>query len=45
MGTAKAAFVSFRLGLTDGDAADIAAYIDALPPVDNAIPNECAITP
>jgi mono/diheme cytochrome c family protein len=30
-------------GLTDADAADIAAYIDALPAVDNAIPNGCSI--
>jgi len=28
-------------GLTDADAADIAAYITALPPVDNMIPNGC----
>jgi mono/diheme cytochrome c family protein len=30
-------------GLTEDDAADIAAYIDALAPIDNAIPNGCAI--
>ena len=28
-------------GITDADAADIAAYITALPPIDNMIPNGC----
>lgn len=30
-------------GLTAQDAADIAAYIDGLAPIDNAIPNGCAL--
>lgn len=32
-------------GITASDAADIAAYLLALPPVDNAIPSTCSVTP